>query len=63
VVAILATDDDAIELIGVNEDAISYFHALAGTTTKSGMPIQDYRDELSESDQASAVEACIQLES
>jgi len=59
-IPILATDDDMIEFVGVNHDALEYFHTLAGVTGESGTSIQDYRDQLSESDQASAVEACIE---
>jgi hypothetical protein len=62
-VPILATDDDLIEFIGVNDDALKNFHTLAGMTGESGTSIQDYRDQLSESDEASAVEACIETAS
>jgi hypothetical protein len=59
-VPIFATDDDLIELVGVNDDALEYFHTLTGVTGESGTSIQDYRDQLSESDQALAAEACIE---
>jgi hypothetical protein len=50
-IPIFATDDDLIEFVGVDKDATKHFHTLAGSTTRSGTPIQDYRDQLSDSDE------------
>jgi hypothetical protein len=59
-IPIFAAEEDSVEFIGVNDDAIKHFHTLGGLTTEAGQPMQEYRDQLSESDQASAVEACIE---
>lgn len=50
-IPIFAADDDLIEFIGVNKDALKHFHTLAGATTKSGTPIQEYRDQVLDSDE------------
>jgi hypothetical protein len=49
-IPIFAAHDDLIEFIGVNKDAMKHFHTLAGSTTKSGTPIQEYRDQVLDSD-------------
>jgi hypothetical protein len=58
-IPIFATDDDLIEFVGVNDDAIKHFHTLAGITTEPGTPIQEYRDRLSDSDEVATVEDCV----
>jgi uncharacterized low-complexity protein len=59
-IPIFAAEKDSVEFIGVNDDAIKHFHTLGGLTTEPGQPMQEYRDQLSESDEAFAVEACIE---
>ena len=54
-IPIFAAEEDSVEFIGVNEDAIQYFHTLG----EPGQPLQEYRDRLDESDQADAVWNCI----
>ena len=49
-IPIFAADDGLIEFIGVNKDAMKHFHTLAGSTTKSGTPVQEYRDQVLDSD-------------
>ena len=59
-IPIFAAEEDSVEFIGVNDHAIKHFHTLGGLTTEPGQPMQEYRDQLSESDEAFAVEACIE---
>jgi hypothetical protein len=58
-IPIFAAEEDSVEFIGVNDDAIQYFHTLGGLTTEPGQPLQEYRDRLDESDQAYDVWNCI----
>ena len=58
-IPIFAAEEDSVEFIGVNDDAIQYFHTLGGVTTEPGQPLQEYRERLDESDQANAVWNCI----